>query len=322
LAVSSLPAVPAAEAAPRRWRLPASNAHVLQVHQWGPPEGVPALLLHGGPGSGCSPTLAAFFDPRRYRVIGVDQRGAGGSTPAGGVEHNTTALLLADLRLLRRACGVGRWLVVGGSWGATLAVLHALDEPDAIAGLLLRGLFLARRDDVERFFDGAVREGPPAWRAWAADARSRGVPLVAHLSDLLAQADTTVQLDVARHWWAWEQSLQGAAATTDAPPLHSLLGRYRIQAHYLRHGCWLADTPLLERLHALPAVPTLLLHGGRDRMCPPEGARLARDRMPHARLRIVADAGHAPTHPAMAAAMRAALDRFAASGDFDDPSAR
>jgi len=309
-------------AATRRWRLPVSHGHVLQVHEWGSPTGIAALVLHGGPGSGCSPTLAAPFDARRYRVIGVDQRGAGESTPAGSTAHNTTALLLADLRALRRACGVDRWLVVGGSWGATLALLHALDEPDAVLGLLLRGLFLARREDIDRFFDAAVRHGPACWRAWAADARTRGQSLAGHLADLLTQDDESAALTVARHWWDWEQSLQGLPTVSTAPPPQRLLARYRIQAHYLRHGCWLDEPPLLTRLHALPAVPTLLLHGERDRVCPPEGARQAAQAIGHARLHLVAQAGHAPTHPAMAAALRAALDRFAAKATFDDaPSA-
>ncbi len=316
-AVSAI-ADPASITAPRRWRLPVSHGHVLQVHEWGSPAGVPALVVHGGPGSGCSPALGSFFDGHRYRVIGVDQRGAGESTPAGSTEHNTTARLLEDLRALRRACAVARWLVVGGSWGATLALLHALDEPDAVCGLLLRGLFLARRQDIEGFFAQAVHSGPPPWRCWAADARARGRSLVSHLADLLAQDDTAAAREVAWHWWDWEQSLQGLDGRAAAPPPQRLLARYRIQAHYLRRDCWLDDRPLLDRLHALPVVPTLLLHGERDRVCPPEGAQLAAQRIGHARLHLVPGAGHAPAHPAMAAAMRAALDRFAAAATFDD----
>lgn len=313
---------PAAATTARRWRLPASHGHVLQVHEWGPLTGVPALVLHGGPGSGCSPTLASFFDLRRYRVIGVDQRGAGESTPAGSTAHNTTALLLQDLRALHRACGAARWLVVGGSWGATLALLHALDEPDAVSGLLLRGLFLARRRDIEGFFNAAVYRGPPPWQSWVADARAHGRSLASHLAEMLAHADEATACAIARHWWEWEQSLQGLTSTSPAPPPQRLLARYRIQAHYLRHGCWLDEWPLLDRLHALPTVPTLLLHGEHDRVCPPAGARLAAQRIGHARLQVVADAGHAPTHPMMAAALRAALERFALHATFDDTPVR
>ncbi len=300
----------AAAAPPRRWRLSAGDGHELQVHEWGTPAGQPALVLHGGPGSGCSPTLVRPFDLRRWRVVGVDQRGAGLSTPAGATAHNTTAHLLADLRTLRRALGIARWVVVGGSWGATLALAHALDEPEAVAALVLRGLFLARRDDVDAFFAAAVRDGEPAWRRWQAEADAAGVRLVEHLAARLDAGGDAEQHAVVAAWWRCEQSLQGGVAPAAPPPFDALRQRYRVQAHYLRHDCWLADPPLLERLHALPRVPTHLLHGARDRVCPPDGARLAHARIAGSTLAIVAGAGHDPTHPAMMAAMTAALERL------------
>ena len=337
----------------RAWRLPASGGHALQVREWGAADGLPALVLHGGPGSGGSPFLARFFDPRRYRVVCPDQRGAGASLPAGGTAHNTTADLLADLRRLRAALGIERWLVVGGSWGAALGLLHALDEPRAAAGLLLRGVFLGRPADVEAFFDA------PSWRPW----RPAAGPLVEELDRVMRSGSAEAQAALARQWWRHEQSMQEAAAgsaagpegdaavpptsapsatettqTTAAtgtadraavppdragtvalspppsaePPLPALLQRYRVQAHYLRHGCWLDAPPLLDRLQALAPRPLLLLHGALDRVCPPAGALALRRRLPWARLRIVEGAGHAPTHPAMAAAMVRALDAWAA----------
>lgn len=300
--------LPPLATAPRRWRLPVGEGHELQVYEWGEPTARPALVLHGGPGSGCSPTLVRPFDLRAWRVIGIDQRGAGLSTPAGATVHNTTAHLLADLRALRRALGVARWVVVGGSWGATLALAHALDEPDAVAALVLRGLFLARRDDIDAFFAAAVRDGEPAWRRWQAAADAAGVRLIEHLAARLDHGDVAEQRSIVTAWWHWEQSLQGTAvAATMPPPFEALRQRYRVQAHYLRHDGWLAAPPLLERLHALPHVPTHLLHGARDRVCPPEGARLAHGRIAGSSLEIVEDAGHDPTHPAMAAAMAKVL---------------
>ncbi|WP_235823239.1 alpha/beta fold hydrolase [Azohydromonas sediminis] len=293
--------------APRRWRLPVGDGHELQVYEWGEPTARPALVLHGGPGSGCSPTLVRAFDLRAWRVIGVDQRGAGLSSPAGATAHNTTVHLLADLRALRRALGVARWVVVGGSWGATLALAHALDEPDAVAALVLRGLFLARRDNIDAFFAAAVRDGEPTWRRWQTAADAASVRLVEHLAARLDHGDEAEQRSIVTAWWRWEQSLQGAAAATTLPACEALRQRYRVQAHYLRHDCWLAAPPLVERLHALPPVPTHLLHGARDRVCPPEGARLAHGRIAGSMLEIVEGAGHDPTHPAMAAAMAKAL---------------
>ena len=156
-----------AEAFRTRW-LPAAGGHRLFVAEYGRPDGVPVLVLHGGPGSGGSPRLAGLFDPARCRVIVPDQRGAGRSEPAGATRANTTADLLADIERIRAALGLERWFVTGGSWGATLGILHAAAQPARVAGLLLRSPFLARRADLDHFFGGARHRYPAAWRAWAA----------------------------------------------------------------------------------------------------------------------------------------------------------
>jgi proline iminopeptidase len=301
------------------WRsewLAVPGGHQLHVQQSGAPEGLPALVLHGGPGSGCSPLLARFFDPRRYRVICIDQRGAGQSLPPGSIAHNTTADLLADLRLLRAHLGVDRWLVVGGSWGATLALAHALDAPEAVSALLLRGLFLARAQDIDAFFDGASHGRPQAWQALAKDAEGHGIPLTELLHRRL-MADTTADA-TAWHWWRWEQFLAGHADAPDpdAAALAAQVQRLRVQSHYLRHGCWLGEPPLLERCAALPRVPTLLLHGRRDRICAPDGAAAFQQRVPHAQLQWLDGVGHDPTHPGMIDAMVHALDNHADHGGF------
>ncbi|WP_127996560.1 alpha/beta fold hydrolase [Piscinibacter defluvii] len=283
--------------------LPVGHGHVLHVAEHGVADGLPALVLHGGPGSGGTPLLRRFFDPRRWRIVCPDQRGAGRSTPRGATDHNTMAELLDDLRRVREALGIERWLVVGGSWGATLAIAHAAAEPSAIDGLLLRATFLARREDIEAF-------------AAAADLD------LAALAHALHGTDRSAARQAARRWWRAEQQLAGTApGEPDAAQLDALVDRYRVQSHYLRADCFLAESPLLARCAALPQVPTLLLHGSADRICPPAGARLVAAALPHARLRWVEGAGHDPTHPAMVAAMVRALERFAADGRFDEPAA-
>jgi proline iminopeptidase len=283
----------------RRWRLAVGDGHRLHVEEWGVADGVPALVLHGGPGSGCSPLLRRFFDPARYRIICPDQRGAGRSLPAGETRANTTAHLLADLRLLRSALGIGRWLVVGGSWGAALAMAHALEAPDAVSGLLLRGTFLARPHDIDGFFADA-----PA-------ALAEGWPLLARLAPGDAAATPIVDA-----WARHEHRLGGAGVLAGPPDIARLAPRYRIQSHYLQHGCWVQSPPLLAQCGAIPPVPTLLLHGSQDRICPPDGAVALAERLPHAALRWAAGAAHDPTHPAMVGLMVEALDAFAAHGRF------
>lgn len=284
----------------RTFTLPVGAGHGLHVQEWGRPDGIAAVVLHGGPGSGCSPLLPRFFDPQRFRVICPDQRGAGRSTPAGTLSGNTTAELLADLRSLRAALGISRWLVVGGSWGAALALAHAMDEPEAMSALLLRSIFLARAEDIEGFFRHAP--GPLAAR-W----------------QMLPEAGDTERRSLALAWWAWERSLSGlpAAPTPDETRLEALVGRYRIQSHYLRQGCWLQAPGLLERSAAVPAVPTFLLHGTADQVCPPDGARALHARLPGSTLVWAKGAGHDPAHPQMVHHMVAALDSFAAAGTFD-----
>ena len=295
------------------------GGHALHVRQSGHPQGRTALVLHGGPGSGCSPLLARFFDPARFRVICLDQRGAGRSVPAGGTAHNTTAHLLADLCRLRAHLDIDRWLVVGGSWGATLALAHALDAPQAVAGLLLRGVFLARSEDIDAFFAAAASMRPRTWARWRQRADAGGVSLLDGLAARLKDDSAVWRRRAARVWWLAERDLSEAtaAALPDAAALDALVPRYRIQAHYLRHRCWLDAPPLLDRCAALPCVPTLLLHGSRDRVCAPAGAAALHAHLRHAGLRWVDGAGHDPAHPAMVDAMVRALDAYADRGTFD-----
>jgi len=304
----------------RSHALPVGGGHVLRIEEFGCDDGIVAVLLHGGPGSGSSPLLRRVFDPRRYRVVCIDQRGAGASRPRGAIHDNRSADLLADLRRVREQLGLARWLVVGGSWGATLALAHAAAEPAAVSALLLRAAFLARREDIEWFFQGAAAGHPEAWArfASAAPAEQRQA-LLPWLGRVFEHGDGAAQARAALAWWQWEQALAGTAAAA-APvaddAIDALIDRYRVQSHYLVHDCWLSAPTLLERCDALPRVPTLLLHARDDGVCRPEGAVALHARLPHSRLHWIDAAGHNPAHPAMAGAMIAALDHYAEHGDF------
>ena len=279
-----------------RHALDVGGGHVLQVQEFGRADGLAALVLHGGPGSGCSPLLRRVFDPARWRIVCPDQRGAGGSRPRGGTAHNTTEDLLADLRRIRSQLQLPRWVVVGGSWGATLALAHAADQPEAVAALLLRASFLARREDIDAFF------GPLSLDELAAS---------------LDSPDLAERERAALAWWHHEQALAGTTAPEPAgESLSAQIDRLRVQAHYLRHGCWLQSPSLLERCETVPKVPTRLIHARDDRICPPEGALALQRRLPHATLQWVDGAGHDAGHPAMVAAVMDALAAYAETGTF------
>lgn len=306
--------------------LPVADGHRLHVEHWGRDGGRPVLVLHGGPGSGGSPVLCRAFDAERFHVLMPDQRGAGRSQPAGRLVGNATASLVDDVERLRERLGAERWALAGGSWGATLALAVAAAVPQRVSALLLRNPFLARRADVDAFFrpidDGRGQDAGRAWQALVAvappDAHGRVLPaLAARLTadDALDAAPDRPAIAAALAWWRWEAVRSGHGLrelpTPDAVAAETLVRRYRVQAHYLSQDCFLGPDGVLPLLDRLPAVPIWLLQGQRDAVCPPAGAALLHARLPTARLLRVDGAGHDPTHPAMATAMREAVEALA-----------
>lgn len=279
--------------------LPASGGHRLHVQQWGAPDGVPVLLLHGGPGSGSTPLQRQGLDAARCRLITPDQRGAGRSTPRGATAQLSVAHLLSDLRALRAHLGLPRWWVVGGSWGATLALRHAADAPEAVAGLVLRATFLGRDADVSMLLDDA--------HALAAVV---GLPVAAlwpGIVPLWQDADLSRRQQLAAAWVAHEAARCGEPAPRWTPDtLAAAVDRLNVMLHLLADGGGLRERSLLARSVDVPAVPTLLLHSPLDRVCEPAGAQALHQALPGSRLRWVPEAGHRLAHPAMQAAMREA----------------
>lgn len=289
-------------------QLPVGDGHLLQVQTFGSPAGIPALVLHGGPGSGCSPVLHQGLDPARYFIVCPDQRGAGASQPRGATHHNTLADLLADLHWLRAHLRLPPWLVVGGSWGAALALAHAAAEPDAVRGLLLRSSLSARPQDLRQFMAGApfvpacASAAPWAW-----------------MNSVFQGGDAAEQALLALAFGAWEQGKSDAAPRPPAQgaALAAQIDRCRVMCHYLAQGCWLQAPDLLARCRSVPQVPTLFLHADDDRICPPDGARQLWAALPQAGWQWVVGAGHDPAHPDMARATRQACEHFAEHGDFE-----
>jgi len=281
--------------------LEVGGGHRVYYEVSGNPAGFPVVFVHGGPGSRTRPAHRRFFDPDAYRIILFDQRGCGRSTPPGETRDNTTAHLLADIELLRRTLGVDRWLLFGGSWGSTLCLAYALAHPDRVAGMVLRGIFLASDAEVGSYLSVL----PGAW----ADIAGGPASVVAHLHALVGQGD----LKAARRWWDYEfrvMSLEDSAAAGSAPPAEEMLASVRVHMHYMAHHCFLQPNELLDQLPGLRAGPVIIVQGALDRVCPPATALAVAQRLPGAQLRMVAGGGHSALQPVMAEMLCAATSQM------------
>ncbi|WP_084069124.1 alpha/beta fold hydrolase [Paraburkholderia heleia] len=285
------------------------------------------VVLHGGPGSGSQPGMLALFDLTTTRVVMVDQRGAGNSSPRGGLRTNRTDRLVGDLEAIRRALGITRWSVVGGSWGAALALAYAGRHPASVRGVVLRGLFLTSHHEIRRLFVTSRRRAPRAWRrlSAAAGCASPGALLAGCARRLQPGAAYARQREVALAWRAYEDALlasfrPGRAGRSrppraDAPKVvRTLIAKYRIQAHYLMHDCWLGERRLLALARAAEqaGVPIHAVHGLRDPVCPVRNVeRLARA-APSARIARV-PGGHVASCPALKRGLLRAIQAMLAS---------
>jgi len=304
--------------------LDVGDGHRLYFETCGNPAGVPVVVLHGGPGSGASLRLRTLYDPERFHTVLFDQRGAGRSLPAGELRANDLDALIADIERLRAHLGIASWLVSGGSWGATLALAYAASCPAAVRGLLVRSVFLAGARDLRWFFQGAAALVPQAWAELAAQVLpgERG-DLLAALQQQLNGDDPAQARQAALAWARYEQCLAQPGplpladpALDDVAAQDRLVGKYRLQAHYLARQCFLGEPPLFGLVARLPPVPVAIVHGRLDWVCVPENAWRLHLAIPGSRLAWADGAGHEPFHPAMAEAWIGFLRCFAERGDF------
>jgi proline iminopeptidase len=285
----------------------------------GNPAGKPLVLLHGGPGQGCTERMRAGFDATKYRAVLYDQRGCGRSTPsvadpATDMRGNTTQHLVADLELLREHLGIERWLVRGGSWGCTLAVAYALAHPDRVTEVVLAAISLTRRQEIDWLYGGVSRFFPEEYERFVAGAGGAAEVVPAY-ARLLADPDRAVRERAALDWGRWEDTV--LSLEPGAPPMSpatraddALIEFARLCAHYYANHGWLADDELLGNVHRLAGIPAVLAHGRLDLSCPVATAHELAAAWPGAELFVCDQSGHRAS-PAKRQFLHAALARFA-----------
>ncbi len=280
--------------------LPVGDGHAIYFEEIGNPRGIPTVFLHGGPGSGSNAEHRRFFDPERFRTVLFDQRGAGRSTPLADISNNTTAHLIADIETLRRHLGIETWIVFGGSWGSTLALAYAAAHPERCRALVLRGIWLCRPADMQWWLYGMRAVFPEHWNRFA-----RYLPeperqdILAAYHRRLVDPDPGTHLPAASAWKTYETRCATLLPRDEPekPADQRTLAMSRIESHYMINDCFMPPGALLAAVPRMRKIPTYLVHGRYDMICPIEGAFALAEAWPEARFEIIPDAGHAAGEP-------------------------
>ncbi len=291
--------------------------HVLHVEESGNPDGIPVLFVHGGPGGGTRATDRCFFDPDKYRIVLFDQRGSGQSTPHALLENNNTAALIADIEVIRKTLEIDRWVVFGGSWGSTLSLVYAQTYPDLVMGLILRGIFLCRDQDIAWFYQHGVEHVfPDYWKDYiqVIPEEERDDLLGAFYRRLTG--DNELERMAAAKAWS---ILEGRCATLKpdedfvahfANP-HLAIAMARIEAHYFINKAFLEPNQIINNAYKLKDIPSTIVHGRYDMVCPVNQAFALSNAWPEARLDVIVDAGHSSSEPGTVDALIRATERLA-----------
>lgn len=301
-----------------RHRLAVDEPHELYLEESGNPDGVPVLVVHGGPGGGCEDYHRRFFDAERFRIILMDQRGAGRSTPLAELEGNSTEKLVEDMETIRQFLGIDRWLLFGGSWGSTLSLVYAETYPERVLGLVLRGIFLCRPQDIHWFYqEGASRVFPDYWQDFQAPIpeAERGDMVTAYYRRLTSSNELE-QIQAAKAWSIWE----GRCATLHPNPKvvehfghpHVAIALARIECHYFMSNSFLEADQIVRNARALAGIPGIIVHGRYDMVCPLDNALALSKAWPEAELQIIRDAGHSASEPAIIDALIRGVEQIVA----------
>ncbi|OUS06725.1 prolyl aminopeptidase [Gammaproteobacteria bacterium 42_54_T18] len=301
----------------REQRFDTGSHHVLHVEESGNKDGIPVLFLHGGPGSACEPFHRRFFDPDKYRIVLFDQRGCGRSTPHANIESNTTQDLIEDIERIREELEVERWVLFGGSWGTTLGLLYAQQYPDNVSAMILRGVFLARQQDLDWIYkDGANRIFPDAWHEFTKNiAPDEQDDLLQAYKKLLSGNNELARMAAAKSWSAWEghcATLRPNITVMDhfAEP-HTALSMARMEVHYFSNKAFIEENQILDNMQGITEIPGIIVHGRYDMVCPLENATSLHHHWSASELQIIRDAGHASSEAGIVDALVRATDSIA-----------
>ncbi|MCF2906068.1 prolyl aminopeptidase [Octadecabacter sp. CECT 8868] len=298
--------------------LDVGDGHRIYVEQCGNPDGIPVVVFHGGPGGGCSPMMRRYFDPNHYRIILFDQRGCGRSRPHASVENNTTWHLVADIELIRKTLGLDQWLVFGGSWGATLALIYAQAHPSHVAHIILRGVFLSTPRELDWFYQGGAGAfWPENWAQFESlIPENERHDMIGAYHRRLFSGDMMDETRHARAWAAWENALAsiesngvGGSGPSDYARAFS-----RLENHYFVNGCFLnEDQQILGNMNKIAHIPGVIVQGRFDMICPPQSAYDLSRLWPASKISMIAKAGHALSEPGITTELVRTMDAIAAS---------
>ncbi|WP_067869354.1 prolyl aminopeptidase [Neptuniibacter marinus] len=299
--------------------LPVDDLHTLYIEESGNPKGIPVIFIHGGPGGGTSSAHRRFFNPEKYRIILFDQRGCGRSTPHSELHKNTTNNLLEDMEKIRKHLSIEQWLLFGGSWGSTLSLLYAQAFPDKVLGLILRGIFLCRKQDIQWFYQrGASAIFPDYWKEYQhpIPTAERHDMLSAYYKRLTSDNEIA-RMSAAKAWSIWEGRCSTIDPNTDivdhfGDP-HFALAMARIEAHYFINNAFIDENQILNNCESIKEINTTIIHGRYDMVCPIEQAQALHDRLPNSKFHIVRDAGHSAFEKGITDNLIKTTDDFALS---------
>ncbi|MDH5424355.1 MAG: prolyl aminopeptidase [Gammaproteobacteria bacterium] len=297
--------------------LQVDECHRLYIEESGNPDGIPVVFLHGGPGASCGPMHRRFFDPKKYRIILFDQRGCGQSIPHASLQDNTSQELVQDMERIRAALEIKQWIVFGGSWGSTLALLYAQAHPKSVLALVVRGIFLCRDEDVKWFYQqGTSALFPEYWQDFVAPIpeSERGDMIKAYYK-VLTGKDDVAKMRAAEAWSLWEgrtACLQANDVVIDyfSDP-YVALSVARIEAHYFVNNSFLQPDQILNNTYKLKNIPGYIVHGRYDVICPAQQAWALHQAWPESQLNMIEDAGHAVSEPGITQRLVEIMDELA-----------